>query len=190
MKKYFRNIKDAIVTTAIGLKVTFRHLFTKSVTVQYPSERWELPERSRMRLYMDWDDCIGCLKCARACPVDCIYITTKKVPKGFEELGKTSNGTPKRLFVEQFDIDMSECMYCSLCVDPCPEDCIYMTREYEFSVYEREELVYDFVTASEGLKESVYEAMEEEEQARREALKRKEAAKAKEQSESSRDEGI
>lgn len=132
-----------------------------------------------MRLHMDWEDCIGCLKCARACPVDCIHITTTKVPRDFDELGKTKNGTQKRLLVEQFDIDMSECMYCSLCVDPCPEDCLYMTREYEFSVYDREELIYDFAPVPERLKANAYEAIEEEKRLKEEKRRKKKEAAAK-----------
>lgn len=183
MKKYFTNIKDAIVTTSIGFSITFRHLFTRSITLQYPEEKWDLPERSRMRLFMDWDDCIGCLKCARACPVDCIHITTNRVPKDFDGLAPTSNGTPRRLFVEQFDIDMSECMYCALCVYPCPESCIYMTREYEFSVLDREELIYDFVTAPEELAQDVHAAIEVEQKAKQEKLRKKREAQAKKKQE-------
>jgi len=179
--QYFKNIKDAVVTTGVGFGVTFRHLFTRSITLQYPTEKWDLPERSRMRLHMDWEDCIGCFKCARACPVDCIYITTTKVPKDFD-LGETANGTPKRLLVEQFDIDMSECMYCALCVSPCPEECLYMTREYEFSVYDREELIYDFVTMPEGLTEEAYVAIQEEKRAKAEAARKKKEARAEKES--------
>jgi len=180
--QYFKNIKDAVVTTGIGFGVTFRHLFTRSITLQYPAEKWDLPERSRMRLHMDWDDCIGCFKCARACPVDCIHITTTKVPRDFD-LGETSSGTPKRLLVEQFDIDMSECMYCALCVSPCPEECLYMTREYEFSVYDRDELVYDFAHMPDGLKEKAYAAIQAENKAKAEAARKKREARAKKESE-------
>lgn len=180
--QYFKNIKDAVVTTGVGFGVTFKHLFTRSITLQYPSEKWDLPERSRMRLHMDWQDCIGCFKCARACPVDCIHITTTKVPKDFD-LGETSNGSPKRLLVEQFDIDMSECMYCALCVPPCPEECLYMTREYEFSVYDRNELVYDFVRMPAGLKEKAYTAIQAEKKVKAEAARKKREAKAEKESE-------
>ncbi|GIT40457.1 MAG: hypothetical protein Ct9H300mP9_3070 [Candidatus Neomarinimicrobiota bacterium] len=44
----------------------------------------------RSRLHVDMDDCIGCLKCERACPVDCIKIDTVKVPergKDIKEVG-------------------------------------------------------------------------------------------------------
>ena len=173
MRRYLSNIKDAVLTTLIGFGVTLRHLFTRSVTVQYPDEKWELPDRSRMRLQMDWEDCIGCFKCARACPVDCIHITTTKIPRDFEGLGITKNGTTKRLFVEQFDIDMSECMYCALCVYPCPEDCLYMTGEYEFSVFDRDTLIYDFAPIPDQLRNEVSAALEEEERLKAQAAARK-----------------
>ncbi len=44
------------------------------------------------------DDCIGCDQCARACPVNCIEIETVKSIPG-EDLGKTSNGKKKALWV-------------------------------------------------------------------------------------------
>ncbi len=139
-----------------------------------------------MRLHMDWEDCIGCFKCARACPVDCIHITTTKVPKDFD-LGETKNGTPKRLLVEQFDIDMSECMYCALCVYPCPEDCIYMTQEYEFSTYDRDDLIYDFAPVPEQLKQDAHAAIEEEKKRKAEARAKKKRERARKKSSSEED---
>jgi NADH-quinone oxidoreductase subunit I len=91
------------------------------------------------------DDCIGCDQCARACPVNCIEIeTVKSLPA--EDLGKTSNDKKKALWVTKFDIDIAKCCYCSLCVYPCPTECIYMTDVYEFAEFERSNLVYSFAT--------------------------------------------
>lgn len=117
----------------------------KTVTIQYPEEKPILPERSRSRLYVNMDDCIGCDQCARACPVDCIEIETVKSVPG-EDLGITSNGKKKVLWVTKFDIDFAKCCHCQLCVFPCPTDCIYMTDVYEYSEYERDSLIYNFVT--------------------------------------------
>lgn len=143
MREYFQNIWTALITVMIGMKVTAAHLFKPAVTLQYPDERWEMPERARNQLFNNIDDCIGCDKCARACPVDCIYITTEKATPD-EDLGETSNGTKKRLKLLQFDIDMSLCCYCGLCTYPCPTECLTMTPRYESSVYNRESLVYHF----------------------------------------------
>jgi len=158
------------------------HLFrarNDNVTLQYPEEKWPRPERNigfdhsnynviRSRLHVDMDDCIGCLKCERACPVDCIKIVTEKAPargediKAIKHKGITAKGTRKALVVTRFDIDMSECCYCNLCVYPCPEECIYMTGgpnakkhpiDYEFSEPDRSDLIYRF--AKKGTKDGL-----------------------------------
>jgi len=98
MREYFGNIYSALFTIWTGMKITFRHLFRDKVTIQYPEVRPILPERERNRLYVNMDDCIGCLQCERACPVSCISIETiKSTPD--EDLGKTSNGKKKSLWV-------------------------------------------------------------------------------------------
>ena len=145
MKEYFQNIWYGLSTITIGMRVTFKHLFVPAVTIQYPNVKLRLPERERNRLYVNMDDCIGCDQCARACPVSCILIETVKSIPG-EDLGKTSNGKKKALWVTKFDIDIAKCCFCQLCVFPCPTDCIYMTDVYEFSEFERSMLVYNFVT--------------------------------------------
>ncbi|MGA7721835.1 MAG: NADH-quinone oxidoreductase subunit I [Ignavibacteriaceae bacterium] len=143
MIQYFKNIYTAIATIFIGMKITFKHLFVPAVTIQYPSVKPKLPDRERNRLYVNFDDCIGCDQCSRACPVECITIeTVKALPT--EDLGKTSQGKKKALWVTNFKIDFAKCCYCQLCVFPCPTECIYMTDVYEFSEYERSDLIYNF----------------------------------------------
>jgi electron transport complex protein RnfB len=51
---------------------------------------------------IDETQCIGCVKCILACPVDAIIGTTKKM----------------------HTVIASECTGCELCVAPCPIDCI------------------------------------------------------------------
>ena len=173
MGNYLKNIWETITTMLTGMRVTLQHLLSirrNNVTLQYPEERWPRPERNigfehenynviRSRLHVDIDDCIGCLKCERACPVDCIKIDTIKAPSRGEDIpdvkhtGETSNGTKKALVVSRFTIDMSECCYCNLCTYPCPEECIFMVGgpnsskhpiDYEFSEFDRTDLIYQF----------------------------------------------
>ncbi len=180
MSGYFNNIGVAISTLLDGMRITMRHFIHKkqlNATLQFPRERWPIPERAigfeeakyniiRTRLHVDIDDCIGCMQCVRACPVDCIKIDTIKAPKEMD-LGTTSNDTPLRLLVSRFDIDMAECCYCNLCTYPCPEECIFMTGgpnaakqplDYEFSTRNRDNLVFQFATASDERVEEIAQA--------------------------------
>ncbi len=169
MKQYLKNTWYGIWTVLIGMKITFKHLFTPAVTIQYPDVKVPLPERVRNRLYVNIDDCIGCDQCSRACPVNCIEIETVKSLPG-ENLGTTSNGKKKALWVTKFNIDIAKCCYCQLCVPPCPTECIYMTDVYEFSEFERDNLVYKFanLTEEEAVeKKSNYEKFQAEKEASR-----------------------
>ena len=172
MSEYINNIIYGVKSFITGMSLTLKHFRNKKdlvATLQYPHEKWPLPERNigfdpseyntiRSRLHVDIDDCIGCLQCERACPVDCIKIDTIKPAKGNDfDCGITSNDTRKKMIVPRFTIDMSECMYCDLCVHPCPEECIYMVGgpndskheiDYEFSQFERHGLVFEFATAT------------------------------------------
>jgi NADH-quinone oxidoreductase subunit I len=140
---YFYDIFHSLFTVLVGMKITIKHLFTRSATVQYPTVKMKIPERARNRLFVNIDDCIGCDQCSIACPVDCITIETIKSTPDVD-LGMTSKNTKKRLYVPRFDIDIAKCCYCGLCVWPCPTECIVMTDVYEFSEFNRQDLIYSF----------------------------------------------
>jgi NADH-quinone oxidoreductase subunit I len=172
MSEYFNQIIYGVKSFITGMKLTLKHFNQKKdlvATLQYPHEKWPIPERNigfdhseynliRSRLHVDIDDCIACMQCERVCPVDCIKIDFIKPPKddGFD-CGMTSNDTQKKMIVSRFTIDMSECMYCNLCVNPCPEECIYMVGgpnaekheiDYEFSQYKRDGMIFEFADAT------------------------------------------
>jgi len=169
VKEYFAHVVEAVVTVAKGMAVTLRHLFMPSVTQQYaadekPEERWRSPivpkglleERSRMKLHVKIEDCIGCKQCEKACPVDCIYITTQKRDKTAPAIFAT-DGTPIKQHVVQFDIDMTLCCYCGLCTYPCPTLCILMTPQYEFAESDKGNFLYRFAKEEAPLPEAMQE---------------------------------
>jgi NADH-quinone oxidoreductase subunit I len=143
MTQWFKDLWNGFYTVLLGMKITWRHLFTSSATLQYPEEKWILPPKTRMRLFMKYEDCIGCGQCARACPVSCIYIKTDKRATTSQPIF-AADGTPIKLDVHVFDIDMSLCCYCNLCTYPCPTNCIYMTPEYEFATTDLTQHYYRF----------------------------------------------
>jgi NADH-quinone oxidoreductase subunit I len=143
MTTWARDVWEGFYTVLVGMRITWRHLFVDKVTLHYPEEKWQLPPKSRMRLFMKYEDCIGCGQCARACPVDCIYIKTDKRPATAAPIF-AADGTPIKLDTKLFDIDMSLCCYCNLCTYPCPTNCIYMTPEYEFASTDITQHLYHF----------------------------------------------
>jgi formate hydrogenlyase subunit 6/NADH:ubiquinone oxidoreductase subunit I len=158
---YWSTISIAVRTLWQGLTLTFSHLLKarKSrsplsvqspayfenqegiATVQYPFESIPVPDNGRYKLHNEIEDCIVCDKCVKVCPVNCITI---EPIKSAEEFGKTSDGTPKRIYAAQFDIDMGKCCFCGLCTTVCPTECLTMTKEFDFSVFDIKEHYFEF----------------------------------------------
>ena len=103
------------------------------------------------------EECIGCVKCIAACPVDAIL------------------GAAKFMHT----VIATECTGCELCVSPCPVDCIEM-RDIDASL----ETAFDFFKTQKYVASQVarkrYEAktlrIERENQEKAERAKQKRAA--------------
>ena len=125
-----------ILNLLIGLKVTLRHLFSHAVTLQYPTERWTMPERSRGVVVLLSNketgelNCTACILCAKACPCAAIMIERHR-------------GDDKKWKIDSFSVDNSICCYCGLCEEACNFDAIKLTPKYEFSTYDKPSLTYD-----------------------------------------------
>src|ERR1019366_2931159 len=90
LRNYFRNIYDNVTSLAIGMKITLKYCFQKTVVVQYPEHRLSLAPRYRGIHEFENDKCIACDQCAKACPVDCIYID-KTAPRKIDKKTGTVN---------------------------------------------------------------------------------------------------
>ena len=162
---YWRDIGISVTTLWTGLKLTLVHLFKApkrwlplgvkeseyfkknegSFTVRFPHENLPVPENGRYKLHNEIEDCIVCDKCANVCPVDCIEIESIRSSK---EFGKTSDGTPRKIYAARFDIDMAKCCFCGLCTTVCPTECLTMTEEYDFSVFDVGNHIFSFASLS------------------------------------------
>jgi len=73
-----------------------------------------LPARYRGFLEVDLAVCTGCPGLRARCPIDVIKIAGRQ----------RIRANPKQRVITQFDIDESKCMFCGLCVEPCPTGAI------------------------------------------------------------------
>ncbi len=142
VRSYFRNIFDTVRTIAIGMKITVKYCFQKTVTVRYPEQRLSFAPRYRGIHEFEAERCIACDLCAKACPVDCIYIDKTGPRKIDKATGKVD---PKGGQLLRYAIDYSKCMFCALCTEPCPTECIHMGKLHDLSGYSRRDTVVEFV---------------------------------------------
>jgi NADH-quinone oxidoreductase subunit I len=126
-----KGLLDGMVVTARNFVGSY---FDKErlVTIQYPEERMKLPENSRTFPFLVFDGtaenlrCTACKICETECPPQCIYIVMDRDEKG-----------KPRQRPKVFDIDISVCMQCQICVEVCPFDAIKMDNDYEKARYDR-----------------------------------------------------
>jgi NADH-quinone oxidoreductase subunit I len=197
IKAYFSNIYEAVTTISMGMWITFKTaFFERKVTLQYPSHdilegkpidasipaqgnlnppfesllgasqqnykgplNTQLPERYRGLLGYDEPSCISCLLCALNCPIDVIRV------KGVKIEGRKGKAPTT------FRIDYSKCMFCGLCVEVCPTDAVFFTRQFEGATFEYRTLIREFISPELSL-ERMQLAEEAKKQAEKEKKKR------------------
>jgi NADH-quinone oxidoreductase subunit I len=141
---YFRDIFDTCRTVLVGMRITIRYIFMKPVTVNYPEQRLSFAPRYRGIHEFELNKCIACDLCAKACPVDCIYIE-KTGPRRIDKVsGLVEESDPKNGELTRFAIDYSKCLFCALCTEPCPTECIHMGKLHDLSGYSRADAVVEF----------------------------------------------
>ncbi|MBI3606862.1 MAG: NADH-quinone oxidoreductase subunit NuoI [Nitrospirae bacterium] len=120
-----------------GLGLTFKHLFEKSITQQYPHTKPMLPDGYRgIMSLLKYDDgterCVGCALCEIACPSNVIKVVSAEEP-----------GRPLNRYAKTYTFDVTRCVFCGFCVDACPVDALAMTKEYEWASENKRTLFLD-----------------------------------------------
>lgn len=121
-----------------SMVIAYKNLFRPVITVQYPHQKVELPERSRWAVALDLDDegnhrCTGCQSCVKACPD---YVL---------DLDITVN-EDKSKHINHYRYEIGACMMCGLCVEACPFSAIKMSHDYELARTDVDMLTIDLLT--------------------------------------------
>lgn len=135
ISEYFSGLFGGIASLLKGMTVTWKELFTKKVTQQYPENRDTLviSDRFRGELVMPHDEnnehaCTSCGICQMNCPNGTIKITSVMI--------ETEEGKKKKILGE-YHYNLGMCTFCNLCVLTCPSDAIKFTNEFESAVFTR-----------------------------------------------------
>jgi NADH-quinone oxidoreductase subunit I len=140
MASFIREIGETAVALVKGFSVTFKTMFEKTVTENYPAAPVNFQPRYRGIHVLHRDEgglekCVGCFLCAAACPSNCIYIEAAE------------NTEEKRIsagerYAKIYNIDYSRCIFCGYCVEACPTDAITHGHGFELATYDINSLVY------------------------------------------------
>src|SRR5438552_4939181 len=99
------------------LHVSLARLHQAHRTLAYPAQPPVLPDRFRGLPVVDSSKCSdGCRACADACPTNAITIESKRL-----------------------QLDLGRCLFCTDCMQACPEGVIRYTQEYRLATRTRED---------------------------------------------------
>ncbi|MBI1749749.1 MAG: NADH-quinone oxidoreductase subunit NuoI [Acidobacteria bacterium] len=140
MASILREVTETIVTLAKGFRVTFRNMWGKTVTENYPETPVHFMPRYRGIHVLQRDEqglekCVGCFLCSAACPANCIYI------EAAENTDATRISAGER-YARVYNIDYSRCIFCGYCVEACPTDAITHGHGFELATYDINSLIY------------------------------------------------
>ena len=123
----------------VGFATTFKHMFRKPITVNYPEQKFPMFPKFRGKQVLMRDEnglekCVACGLCAVACPADAIYL------EAAENDGTVQAG-PR--YASTYQIHKTRCIFCGYCEEACPVGAIFMGKDYELAVYSKSDFIWD-----------------------------------------------
>lgn len=124
-----------------GLGITFRHLFKKKATYNFPEQKRPFSPVFRGLHILNRDEegrerCTACGLCAVACPAEAITMEAAERKPGEEHLYREEK------YAARYEINMLRCIFCGFCEEACPKDAIYLTETFAPANYQRKGFIY------------------------------------------------
>lgn len=124
-----------------GLGITFRHLFKKKATYNFPEQKRPFSPVFRGLHILNRDEegrerCTACGLCAVACPAEAITMEAAERKPGEEHLYREEK------YAARYEINMLRCIFCGFCEEACPKDAIYLTETFAPANYLRKGFIY------------------------------------------------
>ncbi len=126
---HFRATGYILKTMQVTFKGAIRATKHRPCTILYPWEKLLYPDNYRGRPGIILERCIGCGRCAKECPNQCIEMID------FQDAEKGKVKRPQ--------VNVGRCMMCGNCAEACPTNAMIVTPEFELASYSRGALIYD-----------------------------------------------
>ena len=139
MFHYFKQLVTGGYSLLVGMWITWRHMFRRRVTVNYPYQTIPMSARYRGHIELIPDEatgqpkCVVCMACQKACPSECISLDGAK-PEG---------GTKKAL--TKYTLNFTTCSLCGQCVESCKFDALRHSRAYNLASTRKEDYIMDLL---------------------------------------------
>src|SRR5215813_2165114 len=124
-----------------GMGITFKHIFRKKPTINYPEQKRPFSPVFRGVQVLNRDEegrerCTACGLCAVACPAEAITMEAAERLPGEEHLYREEK------YAVKYEINMLRCIFCGLCEEACPKDAVYLSETVTPSNYARAGFIY------------------------------------------------
>jgi len=119
-----------------GLGITLKRMVGPNITEFYPEVKPTLPTKVRSSMGLQPDKCISCNMCAMACPNSVIKLTSEK------------NESNKKV-LKTYHMNVGRCLFCGMCTEVCPTKALTVTQEFENSIFEPDDLIWDMMQRAE-----------------------------------------